>query len=250
MTARGKRSLQSSKRSTGQEKLEALELLSPLVAFLRASGVSDQNLQDGFSAALDRAKRASNRIEVVRMGAYYRRGEIIDRWLRNPTFVNKAGKPLDLPLNGKLSITSLTRLAGLKESPRSILRLLVKFGNVTRTSSGRYRLVKRYMNYKAPGLLPFEPNVQFISDAISSATRGLGNRKASKELFWLNAEHSYIPAVMTKQFLRYVHSRGIVFLHEVNDWLDQYAEREPTESADRKRLRRIGVGLFPFCSNA
>lgn len=239
-----------SKRKSVTPDSEALELFAPLVAFLRASGVSDQQLQDGFSASLSRARRKAKHIEVIRMGSYYRRGEIIDRWLRNPMFVNKAGKPLDLPLMGKLSIATLAKMAGVKDAPRSILRMLVKYGNVARAGRGKYRLVKRYMNYKAPGLLPFEPNAQFILDAISSATRGLGNPNASKELFWLNAEHNYVPAPMTSQFLRYVHSRGIIFLHEINDWLDQYAVREPSAENTRKKLRRIGVGLFPFCSNS
>lgn len=229
-----------------ERHLELLELLAPLAAFLQASGLSDQELREGFNAALRRAKRVTTDIEVVRMGSYHRRGEIIDRWMRNSAFVNKAGKPLDLPLYGKLSITTLVKLAGVEDPPRSILRMLVRFGNVAHLGNGKYRLVKRYMNYRAPGLLPFEPNAQFIMDAISSATRGLGNPGANKELFWLNAEHN-VPAPKTKEFLRYVHSRGIVFLHEINDWLDQYAVKLDS-SVDRRKLRRVGMALFPFCA--
>lgn len=235
----------------GEQQLEALELLAPLVAFLLASGLSDQDLQEGFSSALLRAKRATTDVKVVRMGSrlgsYHQRAEIIDRWLRNPAFVNKAGKPLDLPLQGKLSIATLVKLADVKEPPRSILRLLVKLGNVAPLSNGKYRLVKRYMNYKAPGLLPFEPNAQFILDAISSATRGLGNPGANRELFWLNSEHN-IPAPKTKEFLRYAHNRGIIFLHEINDWLDQYAVKLDS-SVDRRKIRRLGMALFPYCSH-
>jgi hypothetical protein len=104
------------------------------------------------------------------------------------------------------------------------------------------------MNYKAPGVLPYEPNAQFIVDAISSATRGMGNGRASKALFWLNAEHKHIPQGHVKEFLHFVQSRGIVFLHEINDWLDQHAAMESELVAKRRTLRRVGVGLFPICS--
>jgi hypothetical protein len=104
------------------------------------------------------------------------------------------------------------------------------------------------MNYKAPGVLPFEPNAQFIVDAISSATRGMGNGQASKDLFWLNAEHNHIPQVHAKEFLNFVQSRGIVFLHEINDWLDQHGATRGERSTKRRALRRLGIGLFPICS--
>jgi len=227
---------------------EVLQLLGPIVALLQRSGVSDSELVHGFSLALKKARSSKDTIKVLRLGSYYQRGELTDRWIRDPKYTNAAGKPLDLPIRGATSLASLAKDSGVTDRPTEILSMLLKFGNVVKVTRGRYRLVKRYMNYKASGLLPFEPNYQFLIDAISAATRGMGSLDPNQSLYWLNAEHKYVPASCVGEFLEYLRSRGVIFLHEVNDWLDQHAIDGVGKPRSGARVRRVGVGLFPISS--
>ncbi len=227
---------------------EIVALLRPIVIFLSRSGIPHADLAKEFDAALRGATQGAKKISIRRIGKTHWCTEIVDRWLRDPAYLNAVGKPKDIPLHGKISVEALVKVASVSGAPRKAVKLMEEFGAIQKTSKGTYRLVRRYTYYTIPEALPYEPNVEFLIDAVAAATRGLGG-KQKQSLFWLRAQNGDLPKRHIADFLAYVRQRGLVFLQEVDDWLEQHAEARSTSMSTSKKFGRLGIGLFPICAD-
>ena len=125
--------------------------------------------------------------------------------------------------------------------------MLVEFGIVNRVASGKYRLVRRMVDFGHSEYLPFEPNFRFLVDATRVTTSRLRDAKKTPGLFWQCADNSRIDARHAREFLRFAQQRSLSFMHEMNDWLDQHECKRPYLKRRGIQLKRLGVGLFGIC---
>ena len=221
------------------------ELLTPIVAFLLKSGVSPAQLQAEIRSAIHRASASKLKVSHVSFG--HDSTSIVNRWLRDPNYLNKAGRPDELPLNGSRSIESLVEACHTAVSPSAALKMLLEFGVVRKVTSSKYRLVRRLMDYGHSEHLPFEPNFRFLVDATKVSTRRLRNARKAPGLFWQCADNPRIDSRLAREFLRFAQQRSLSFMHEINDWLDEH-ECVPSNSISKRiQLKRLGVGLFGIC---
>lgn len=221
------------------------ELLAPIAAFLIKSGLSGAQLLQECRSAIRRA--SGSRLKVTHMGIGEEATSIVNRWLRDPIYLNGVGRPAELPLKGTRSIVSLARASRANVSPSSALKMLVEYGIVKRVSSGKYRLVRRLVDFGHPEYLPFEPNLRFLVDATKVSTNRLRNAKKTPGLFWQCADNSKIDARLAREFLQFAHQRSLSFMHEINDWLDEHECKHPNSIKKQTQLKRLGVGLFGIC---
>jgi hypothetical protein len=231
------------------EQPEVAALLTPIFAFLKNSGMSDRQLNHKIKNALTIAAKSRSKLKVVRQTQSYSYSQIVDNWLKQPSYINASGQPLDLPLKGEISISGLMKLTGITHSAKTVISLLIRYGNVKRTASGTFRLVRRQLQFITEGIIPFEPNIAFLVDAATAATRGIGADSRQPAMFWMRAENTDIRLRDVGNFKAFTYERGRVFLHEIDDWLAQHAVDTAAASRNRKQLRRVGVGLFPFCTD-
>jgi hypothetical protein len=49
--------------------------------------------------------------------------------------------------------------------------------------------------------------------------------------------------------LRFAKQRSLLFMHEINDWLDEHEGPERKSKKGPMRMRRLGVGLFGISSD-
>jgi hypothetical protein len=105
------------------------------------------------------------------------------------------------------------------------------------------------MDFWHADYLPFEPNFRFLVDAARAATNRLHSPKDKNSLFWQCADNSRIHLRNTKDFLSFVKQRGLSFMHEINDWLDEHESMEVSVADRRTPKKRLGVGLFGIASN-
>lgn len=236
-------------RQRNSEQPEVAALLVPIFAFLRNSGITDRQLNNKIKSALIIAARSKSKLKVVRQTQSYSYSQIVDNWLKHPSYINASGQPLDLPLRGKISVSSLMQLTGITHSAKTVISLLIRYGNVKRTASGTFRLVRRQLQFITEGIIPFEPNFAFLVDAATAATRGIGDSGRQPVMFWIRAENTDIRLRDVGNFKAFAYERGRVFLHEIDDWLAQHAVDAEAANRNRKQLRRVGVGLFPFCTD-
>jgi hypothetical protein len=238
-------------RSHKQEQSPSTQdLLLPIMTFLRKSGISQSQLHTECRSAIRQAGASKSQLKVVRIGFGYVSSSIVNRWLRDPSFLNHAGQPDDLPVRGVRSIGSLLKACQVTLAPAKVVALLVEFGTIKMVSSGRYRLVRRCLNFMIPEYLPFEPNFRFLVDAALASTRRLGVAHNLPKLFWQCADSKGIHRRHIPDFLRFAQERSLSFMHEVNDWLEEHEVRDTDGARKDMDVRRLGVGLFGICSDA
>jgi hypothetical protein len=218
------------------------ELLGPIATFLFKSGLSRAQLLSEFRLALSRA--SSSKLKVVHMALGEEAANIVNRWLRDPNYLNNAGRPAELPLRGNRSITTLVKESQSHVSPSAALNLLVEFGIVRKVKSARYRLMRRLVDFGHTEYLPFEPNFKFLVDATRVSTSRLRDARKAPGLFWQCADNSRIDARLAKRFLQFAQQRSLSFMHEINDWLDEHELKRSRSAKRTVQLKRLGIGLF------
>ena len=219
------------------------------MTFLSRSGLTEPQILSMCSAAIRRGKKSRLGPKVARIGSGHDSSILVARWLRDPAYLNRAGRPGDIPLHGRGSLSSMLADCGVNTTLDSALSLLLRYGTVRKTRNGKYRLVKRYMNYAIPGLLPFEPNMQFMTDAVRATTRGLGLSRPQPRVFCKWVDNVRIPRRYESEFSRFAERRGLAFLHEMNDWLDEHCHIPLQDYPRSAKMTRLGMGLFGIRSS-
>ena len=225
------------------------DLLEPIIEFLRKAGLSKRQILAECNSAIGKSSRLGSKLDVVHVGFRKETIDIVNRWLRDPRYLNQNGRPDDLSLLGTRSISSLVKACQVAITPSLALAQLLEFGIVRNVGSRKYRLIRRSMDFAHSDYLPFEPNFRFLVDATRAATSRLRSSKTTHNLFWHCADNSRIHPQLTKDFLGFVRQRGLIFSHEINDWLDEHESTVKRSSRRTARLRRLGVGLFAIGSN-
>jgi hypothetical protein len=236
-------------RSLGPEAgghIRVGDLLKPIIAFLRRSGIPTAELVMEFQTALKKATQSRSKLKVVHIVIDQEVINIVNRWLRDPAYLNRVGRPDDLPLVGTRSIKSLIKACRAHVEPRKALKQLLEFRVVKHVTPGKYRLIRRLMVFEQKEYLAFEPHFRFLVDAIKAGTSRLTYAKNTSGLFWQCADNYSIQTRYRKAFLRFAHQRGLSFMHELNDWLDEHETRNLSR---RGSVGRVGVGLFGISSS-
>ena len=229
---------------------KARNLLLPIVIFLRKSGMSEQQLLAECHSAIRRASAPKLKLKVVRAEFSREVSDLVNRWLRDPAYLNQLGRPAELPLKGAQSITSLVSSSGTTLSIRAAIGLLTKYRNVKKVASGNFRLVKRFMDFGHAKHVPFEPSIKFLLDATRVSTSTMIDSKRATGLFWRCADSPKIHAKHAKEFSQFAKQRSLSFMHEINDWLDQHEYPDANNGKPKIRYRRLGIGLFGINSDA
>jgi hypothetical protein len=236
----------SQRTRIGSQRAESL--LLPIAAFLIAGGLSKAIAQKSFGVTLDKAQRmAGRRIEHIGHPARY--ADVIARWTHDARFVDRRGHPRPLLMDGKDGFRSLVRCVDPDLAPRAVLAVLTRYRNVRRSRANRYSLVTPFFFTSSRSSVAFEPMAYFLSDASATLGKILKRTKASRgpELFWRKVETTGLSESAAVEFNEFVTSRSLVFLEELDDWLE--ARRTSSVRKSRDHLRRVGLGLFSIYSN-
>jgi hypothetical protein len=235
----------SPKTKIGYKRAESL--LYPIAAFLISGGLTKAEAQRSFVAAVTKAQRLAGR-RIEHIGHPSRYADVIARWMHDPRFVDRSGHPRPLLVDGKHEFQSLIRSVDATLSPRAVLSVLTRYGNVRRTKGNRYSLVRPFFFTSSRSSMAFEPMAYFLSDASSTLGSILKRTKASRgpELFWRKVETRGLSEAAAVEFTEFVTSRSLEFLEELDDWLE--ARRSRSRKKGRNYLRRVGLGLFSIYS--
>lgn len=223
-------------------------LIGPLIGFLHNSGFSGKAILAECRAAIQDVRTARAKLPVVHVDFGKDAIDIVNRWLRDPKYLNRHGRPDELPLRGPRSMTSLVKDCKVSVKPMKALLHLLNYQMVTQVASKKYRLVGKYMVFWHKEYLPFEPNFQFLVDATRAAINRL--QRPKERLFWQCADSSRIHPRMTKEFLGFVKRRGLSYMHEINDWLDEHEIRVTRVKGRTIPTKRLGISLFSIASDA
>jgi hypothetical protein len=230
-------------RRTVIDKQRAQYLLHPVAAFLEGGGLTKDESLAILASAFDAASKRTKSLEHI--GHPFQYADVVNAWTRRKKYLDASGRPRTLPLGGKFGFKTLIREVSPTIDPRSALRILERYGNVRRTRDGRYRLAKLYFQTGNKNTQAYEPVAYFLGDASATLSRLLLGRRNSSEPkpFWRKVYTISVTRSIAKEFTEFARERGLLFLEELDDWLE--AHRDNSLRA-RKRRRMIGVGLGLF----
>jgi hypothetical protein len=239
---------QARQRKTVINRGQAISLLYPIAAFFNSGGMTRVQSLGALAAAIENVYTEARKRELEHIGAPACYAELIAVWTREGRFLDSNGRPRSLALSGPNGFSALARLATPGTSPQSILRVLIRYRNVRRLSSGKIQLVSPFFHATTDRKMAFEPMVLFLNDATSTITRILRNPNDSNdpEPFWRKVETVCVSKSAAKQFAEYARERSLLFLEEMDDWLRAHASRRA--SGVRKQAR-VGLGLFSVYSH-
>lgn len=238
-------------RQTRITDQRAEALLFPIAAFLRAGGLSQKNALSRLAAAFRRAGSLVGVRRIEHIGQPLLYADVVTAWGRDSRFIDTHGRPRPLSLQGRNEFSTLVRSVSSKSDPGSVLRVLIRFGNVRRAGRGKYKLVRPLFFTSTKQAVAFEPVAYFLSDATSTLERILRRTSRSRhpELFWRKVESARLSPASAREFVEFVRERSQSFLEEIDEWLESKADRVSVKRRGGK-LRRVGLGVFSIDSNA
>jgi hypothetical protein len=240
--------VQSRKTRISAKRAELL--LFPLAAFLRAGGLSKESAARRFSAAFDRTKNLAGVRRIEHIGHPMLYADIVTLWAHDSRFLNEAGRPRSLAMEGKNEFSALVRTIDVNCDPLAAIQVLCRYGNVRKGANGKYRLIRPLFFASTASAIAFEPIAYFLADASSTLGRILRRTKTTRgpELFWRKVETSGLSPANARQFVAFVRERGQEFLEELDEWLEGRAALAK-RTQQRRKLRRVGLGMFSIDSS-
>jgi hypothetical protein len=234
---------------TAMSPRQAKSLLLPLAMSLKYGGLGQKAAESCFSAAYKEAPIRRGP-ELQRIGHHMPYSNLLGLWSRDKRFVAASGVPRLLALHGKNSFTTLVREVSPKSNPAEMMAVLQRYGNVRKTSREKYKLVNHYFMTTTPDDAAFEPIAFLLSD-MSTMTRHLLRQKKDPRRdprhFWQKAESTELSEAAAKKFFWYARKRGMIFLEELDDWLEAH---KGSGMRKRQKRRRVGMTLFSVYSDS
>jgi hypothetical protein len=116
---------------------------------------------------------------------------------------------------------------------------------------GRLQLTRPFFFTSSEKSMAFEPMAYFLSDASATLSRILKRRhrrhhSRTPELFWRKVESTCVSEAVAKKFTIFTTERCLLFLEELDDWLQAHS---PGETNGKRKGRRVGLGLFSIYSD-
>jgi hypothetical protein len=231
------------------DKKRASSLLYPIVAFLHAGGMTNDDALQTFEAALKEVSKPASGRKMERIGHPTRYADVVAMWVRNKRFLDQSGWPRRLQYDGRSGFSALVRAASDETDPRTALSVLMRYGNVRRTRRGEYELLRPFFYTSGPSSMAYEPVAYFLSDASATLSKILRRsaRWRGPDLFWQKTENDRISEATARKFTAFARERSLVFLDEMDDWLE--AHRETKTSRRGAHRRRVGLGIFSIYSD-
>ncbi len=169
---------------------------------------------------------------------------VLSAWHLDPAFIDGAGKPMLLPLDGDgASFAALLRKCGAGDVPPStLLKELRSAGAVRKTADGRLEALSRiYIPHAMDGeLIRLWGTV--LGDIATTYVNNLTRTPKTPARFERAAVNARVRADALPEFRAFLNQEGQAFLERLDAWLTAHEVREGEESA--RGAVRLGAGVY------
>jgi hypothetical protein len=169
---------------------------------------------------------------------------VLSAWHLDPNFLDGAGKPALLPLNGDgVSFAALLKRCGAGDLPPStLLKELRAAGAVRKTDDGRLEALRRiYIPHDIDGeLIRLWGTV--LTDVATTYVNNLTRTPKMPARFERAAVNDRIRADALPEFRRFLNEEGQAFLERLDAWLTAH-EARAGEAATQATIR-LGAGVY------
>lgn len=169
-----------------------------------------------------------------------RTSRVLRAWHSDPDFLNDAGEPLQLDIEGSApSFEELVRRYSGDVPAITILKELKRVKAISEARNGKLTVLRR--NYRLSTASPEALNRagSVLADIGATVTHNLYHDKNELGRFERRAFNSRIPKSAVPAYREFVHAESQAFLERVDDWLT--ANEKNTDS---KGGVRLGLGMY------
>ena len=175
---------------------------------------------------------------------YNRAARVITGWVRDKEFLDHAGQPLPLPVDGTdASFGTLVRCYSGDIPVRAMLDELLRVGAVRRTKDGRIRLHARFYVPEQSEADKLHILGTDTADLIATISHNL-TPKASPR-FQRKVMYDNVPVEAVQEFKRLSANRAQLFLEGIDSWLSGW-DRDINPSVQGRGRKRVGMGVYYF----
>jgi hypothetical protein len=170
---------------------------------------------------------------------------ILSAWHLDPEFLDSAGKPRLLALEGERSSFAalMRRCGGGDVRPTTVLKELMSAGAVRQRPDGRVQALQRHYIPHAMDAELLRLWGTVLADVAMTYDHNLTRGPKEPARFERAALNDRIPAKSVAEFREFLNQEGQAFLERVDAWLtDHQATSEPEDLP--VDLTRLGVGVY------
>jgi hypothetical protein len=167
---------------------------------------------------------------------------LLTAWHLDAAYLDKSGKPLEIPFAGDPGFTTLVHKYAGDIAPITMVRELQRVGAVKELADGMLRVLKRFY-------MPLTLDADAVLRG-GSVLRDLGNTidynlvrnfdEATR--FEGRATNEHVRVADVPAFRAFLEVEAQAFLERVDAWLSRH---EPPENSERKyKTTRLGIGVY------
>jgi hypothetical protein len=213
------------------------------------SGATMDEVRSLVSDCIDLLGRDSKLTDRGRVLDIHRLASVLRAWHKETRYLSKDGRPLPLPLKGRLG---LSRLIGTYYPEADIA---LAFETLRRAELIRKHSKDAWM--PTQGHVQISENSQETLDHVSEGVsrflqtvlNNINCRTKSNLLFEQSCKVHRLPKSNAAAFRMFVRQQAIVFLTAVDDWLEARVEA-PEQKSKKSKLCAAGVFTFAYLDPA
>ncbi len=179
---------------------------------------------------------------------YNRAAKVLNRWLRDPDYLDQIGSPRILPVeseHGELSFSSLVRRSGGDIPVRAVLDELIRVGAVVRLEDGRARVVRQAYT----PLENIEDKLNILGTDVMLLVETITHnlfQEPDNSYLQLKISYDNLPVEALPLLRKITGEDGQIFLQQLNRWFS-LKDRDVNPGAEKGRGRHYaGVGVYFF----
>lgn len=169
---------------------------------------------------------------------------VLSGWMRDPEFLDAAGSPLSLPLEGAPSFTRLVQRYSGDMPVRAVADELLRTGAIARDARGVFTLVSNHFVPKAGQAEQFAVLGVDVADLIGTIDHNMTHASTDSR-FQLKVSYDNLNAEDAAAFRRLADEQSMNLLRAFDRYL---AERDRDAHPERGGVGRyrLGVGIYYF----
>ena len=182
---------------------------------------------------------------VVDREQYNRAARVLTAWTRDPDFLDARGEPQALdPQDGEPNFAELVRRHSGDVPVRAVLDELLRVGAVRRRDNGKLELVVRAYVPQRSAVDKLEILGADASDLIETIDHNIEHGDTDPR-FQRKVMYRNVPVDALKEFRQLSSEQAQALLEQLDKWLTERFEQEPSNEPDRPR-KRAGMGIYYF----
>jgi hypothetical protein len=177
-------------------------------------------------------------------GRYNRATRVISGWIRDPLFLDNDNNPLNLPLDGIASFSSLVKKYSGDMPVRAVLDELRNIGAVTQQEDSTVKLMTRAYLPGDDKKAKLDILGADVADIITTINHNLDS-KNGYPFFQRKVSYDNIPEEFLEQFKVLSAEESQTLLERLDNWLAT-RDRDVNPDVQGSGRKRVGIGIYYF----